>query len=716
MRVLIAVTHLLGAGHLTRAAALARSFDAAGHEAMLISGGVPAPLVRLDGVRLVQLPPLRIVGTAFATLLKPDGEPADAVWLAHRRTLTIEALETFAPDAVLTELFPFGRRALAAEFLALVDAAHARVPRPLVLASVRDILVAATRPERIAQAHARVATLYDAVLVHGDPALVPLEASWPLDAATAGMLRYTGYVDEGTRPPPAAERAGILVAAGSGPAGLLVLRTAADAARQRPDLGWRILAGHGVPEAALRVIGLGLPDGVLGRARADYRTLLAGSAVSVSQCGYNTATDLLATGTPAILVPFEAGSETEQRLRAEHLAAHGLARILPEAELSTQALLQAVEAQRAAPRPGSHGFDLGGAVRSVEIVAALHADRRGGRRVPAADMISVIGDSDPAQTSPIQHVRDGGAPSDRAGATRPLSRAGEGWGEGREVSGSSTDVTRSQAAPHLAAHSSWHVLHQALDAASACGRTLPFLWRDDDTVTATPALDRLLALAEAHNAPLLLAAIPAGIEPALGRRLETAPEVSVAVHGLAHRNHAPPGMKAAEFGPGRPLSALVADAAAGLRIARERVPESHLLPVFVPPWNRLAPALASALPELGYRGLSAVPAAPIPGLRRIDATLDPIDWRGSRALRDPEAMLAALADDIARRPERPIVLLTHHLGQDEAVWSFIEQLFAVLLKHPAIERLHPRRAFDRAAMDRRGTPPHHPDLQNAGTV
>ena len=53
MRVLIAVTHLLGAGHLTRSAAIARAFAAAGHETMLISGGVPAPMVRSDGLRLV---------------------------------------------------------------------------------------------------------------------------------------------------------------------------------------------------------------------------------------------------------------------------------------------------------------------------------------------------------------------------------------------------------------------------------------------------------------------------------------------------------------------------------------------------------------------------------------------------------------------------------------------------------------------------------------
>ena len=641
MRVLIAVTHLRGAGHLTRAAALARAFAMAGHEAMLISGGLPAPLVRLDRVRVVQLPPLRIAGTDFATLLTPDGDQASAGWLANRNAAMIEAFETFAPDAVLTELFPFGRRALAAEFIALVEAAHARAQRPLVLASVRDVLVASSKPERIAQAHERLAAFYDGVLVHGDPALVPLEASWPLDAATEGKLHYTGYVDDASHPVPAATRAGVVVAAGSGPAGLVLLKVAAEAARTRPDLKWQILAGHGVPEAALSGIERGLPEGVLSRARADYRTLLAHAAVSVSQCGYNTATDLLATGTPAVLVPFEAGGETEQRLRAECLAARGLARVLPEAELKAGTLLRAVDERRGAALSGPHGIDLGGARRSVKIVEALQSAHRN--------------------------------------ACRPARLESPGW----------------------------RAVRRALDRSAEHGLSLPFLWRDDDAVTATSHLDRLLGLAETHEAPILLAAIPASIEPALGRRLEMASGVHVAIHGLAHHNHAAPGAKPAEFGGDRALDALVADAAAGLRIARERVPDRLLLPVFVPPWNRLAPNLAPALPALGFRGLSAVPGPAIPGLRRLDATLDPIDWRGSRSLHDAEALLTALADDIARVPDRPIGLLTHHLAHDAAIWDFVADLLAVLLKHPAVQMLHPRQVFDDTAMDRYGAAPHH---------
>ncbi|MET3482609.1 glycosyltransferase [Methylobacterium sp. 1973] len=633
MRVLIAVTHLLGAGHLTRAAALARAFAAAGHETLLVSGGVPAPMVRRDGLRLVQLPPLRIAGTEFSTLLEPDGRPAEPALLARRSALMIETVTAFGPDAVITELFPFGRRALAHEFLALVDAARAGRPRPLVLASVRDILVASTKPARIAEAHARVADLYDAVLVHGDPALVPLDTSWPVDAATAAKVRYTGYVDEGTVAPPAIRRAGVLVAAGSGPAGLVLLGAAAEAARQRPDLGWRILAGHGVPVAALAGIGRDLPPGVLGRARPDYRALLAGAAVSVSQCGYNTAIDLLATGTPAVLVPFEAGVETEQRLRAACLAARGLARVLPESELTAQTLVQAVEAQAAAPVPGPHGIDIAGARRTVELVESLH-----------------------------------GVGPARRGSVPPTDPA-------------------------------FAVIDRALDSVAARGGRVPLFWRDDDAIAASPELDRLVGLAEAHGIPLLLAAIPSGIEPSLKRRLETAPGVRVAIHGLAHSNHAPPGEKPAEFGAHRPLDIRIAEAAAGLRIARARLAEATVLPVFVPPWNRLAPDLAAALPDLGYCGLSAVPGPPVPGLRRLDATLDPIDWRGTRSLRDPEALLTGVADAIVRAPEQPVGLLTHHRVHDDALWSFVAALIAHLVRHPAIQLLDLREHFGVAAMD-----------------
>ncbi|MBE7244592.1 MAG: glycosyl transferase family 28 [Actinomycetospora chiangmaiensis] len=626
MRVLIAVTHLLGAGHLTRAAALARTFAAAGHEATLVSGGMPSPLVRLGGARLIQLPPVRVEGIAFGRLIGADGRPADAALLEARSDALLAALADAAPDAVITELFPFGRRILAAEYLALVEAARARPHRPLVLASVRDILVPPDRASKVAQAHDRIMGLYDAVLVHGDPAIAPLDASWPVDAALAPKLHYTGYVDEGGPVPPATERRGVLVAAGSSSAGLGLFGAAIAAARMRADLSWRILVGHGVPDADLARLADGLPPGIVMRARTDYRDLLAAAAVSVSQCGYNTAIDLLVTRTPSVLVPFEAGRETEQRLRAERLAALGLARIVPEAGLTPEALIAAVE-----------------------------------------DALSPQGTK----------ASDGTSPYDPQAPVPPAL-------EGAARTVALVTAMRKRADGFAA-------LRSALDRAAHENRRVPLWWRDDDAVAATPALDRLLSLAE--GTPILIAAIPAKTDASLARRLAGASDVSLAVHGLAHDNHAPPGERSAEFGPHRPLEELRAEAARALALAREHLPPDRLLPVFVPPWNRMSDALARVLPELGYRGLSAAGGPAMAGLRRAEATLDVIDWRGSRSLRAAESLLAPLTAHAMSGSAEPLGLLTHHLAHDETVWAFLAELIPLLAGHPAVAWHDPRDLF-----------------------
>ena len=715
MRILIGVTHLLGAGHLTRAAALARAFSAAGHDTVLVSGGMPAPLVRVGAARLVQLPPVRIEGFAFGRLIGAEGQDADAPLFEARRRALLDALAEAAPDVVLTELFPFGRRNLAPEFLALVEAARARPERPLILASVRDILVPPDRAAKVAEAHARLTAHYDGVLVHGDPRVAPLDASWPVDDTLATAIRYTGYVDEGDPAPAPGPRSGVLVAAGSSRAGIGLFETAIAAARRRPDLSWRILVGHGVPEAELTCLAEGLPAGTVMRARPDYRDLLAGAAVSVSQCGYNTAVDLMVTGTPAVLVPFEAGRETEQRLRAERLVGLGRARIVPEAGLTPQALIAAVEdAAGATASPLAHAIALDGGARTVALVEEMRRERSAPsprRREPLRPTPypgpypeSLTGQSVSPTNPPHSGARRSRLEGGLQGSQRVLEASFEARQGGHLRMRAGVGLERTSwpdpegpASPHLGMRSSVESvdrlspLRDALDRAGDTGRRVDLWWRDDDAIAATPALDRLLALKP--GAPILIAAIPSRVEASLGQRLAEAPGVSLAVHGLAHDNHAPPGAKAAEFGPHRPLASMRREAAMALRIARDRLPGEKLLPVFVPPWNRLADDLARDLPGLGYRGLSAAGGPAIAGLTRAEATLDVIDWRGSRSLRDPAALIGTLLAHAGAAASDPLGLLTHHLAHDEAVWEFLGQLLPLLAGHPAVRLRDPKLLF-----------------------
>ncbi len=58
--------------------------------------------------------------------------------------------------------------------------------------------------------------------------------------------------------------------------------------------------------------------------------MLKGAELSISQAGYNTVCDILQAQCRSILVPFTAGGETEQSVRAARLEALGLAIALPE--------------------------------------------------------------------------------------------------------------------------------------------------------------------------------------------------------------------------------------------------------------------------------------------------------------------------------------------------------------------------------------------------
>ena len=110
MKVMIVVTHLLGTGHLSRALTLGRAFVADRHETFVVTGGMPATQLDSVGMTVLGLPPLRSDGTDFTRLLGQNGEVADDAYHVARATALIEAVKGFAPDVLITELFPFGRR------------------------------------------------------------------------------------------------------------------------------------------------------------------------------------------------------------------------------------------------------------------------------------------------------------------------------------------------------------------------------------------------------------------------------------------------------------------------------------------------------------------------------------------------------------------------------------------------------------------------------
>lgn len=373
-RILFHVQHLLGTGHLRRAAAVARALADAGLEVTLASGGLPVRDIGTGGARLFQLPPLAALDERFSGLADAEGRPIGERERVARRDRLLALYREVRPHALIIEAYPFARRQLEFELLPLLDAARRAEPRPLVVSSVRDI-VQRKSARRVAAMAERAERDFDLVLVHGDPAIVPLEASFPAAARFADRLHYTGYVAS-----PAAARGGpgdpgwgeVVVSAGGGAVGAALL-DAALAARPLTRLAattWRLLAGPNLGAADFARLAGRAPGGVVvERARADFGQLLANCAVSVSQAGYNTATDILAAGARSVLVPFAGHGETEQGQRAERLARLGYARVVAEDDLGPETLAAAVEAALDGPAPTAARPRMDGAEESARLLA-----------------------------------------------------------------------------------------------------------------------------------------------------------------------------------------------------------------------------------------------------------------------------------------------------------------------------------------------------------
>jgi hypothetical protein len=238
--------------------------------------------------------------------------------------------------------------------------------------------------------------------------------------------------------------------------------------------------------------------------------------------------------------------------------------------------------------------------------------------------------------------------------------------------------------------SGWAGLEAELDIWQATGRTASFWWRDDDAIAVTPALDRLLALAE--DVPIALAVIPGQAEAGLARRLARAPAATVVQHGWRHTNHAPAGERKSELGPHRPLSRRLHE----LRLGRERLGSLfglRALGVLVPPWNRIAPDLVPRLPEIGISGLSITGArqseTAAAGLRAVNVHADLVDWHGGRGFIGETTALGLVLRHLRSRflaaadAHEPTGILTHHLVQDARTEQFLRRFVAIVRRHSA---------------------------------
>lgn len=366
-RVLIWVQHLLGYGHYVRARQIAEALRDAGMRVTLVAGGVVPAGTTPTGMDFVQLPAVRAKDELFDELVDAYGHAVNGDLMSARRDMLLAAFHAQVPDVVITETFPFGRRLLEAELMSLLVAARARTDRVCIVSSVRDVL---QRPRKVLRAQAmvdRARQYYDRILVHGDPGLVPLAASFPEMSQLADLCSYTGYVCRrfaaGAR-----GRLEVLVSAGGGAVGrdLVEVALKARAFSKLKDRRWTIVTGplsQDMPVA-------GEPGLEIVRSLPDFAERLAHAAVSVCQAGYNTMAEALAARTPTVAVPFETVREQEQAIRAAALSARGLIRVLKSVDLTAERLACEIDAAASQAMP-VHDIGLAGIGETVRLVKAM---------------------------------------------------------------------------------------------------------------------------------------------------------------------------------------------------------------------------------------------------------------------------------------------------------------------------------------------------------
>ena len=340
--------HSVGLGHLTRSYALCAALTRRFRVTLLCGGELPRTIAPPPNVHVVPLPPLGVGPNGFGSA--HPRFTTERAW-AVRSERIHATLRATRPAVVLVELFPFGRAKFARELVPLLQ--EARALGAFTACSVRDILVASRQDQRAHDERARALAdeLLDAVLVHSDPRFARLEETFaePLSVP----VHYTGFVT-GPSPEPAGRDDVVVVSAGGGRVGEPLFRAAIEAAPD--DVRLKVITGPLFPrEATLRK----RPNVEVIAAVPNLAQELRAARASISQCGYNTALDIVRTRVPALVVPYATPEEDEQTRRAQRLQKLGL---VITGEIDYERLL--------AFEPGRAQLDLDGARATTELLAA----------------------------------------------------------------------------------------------------------------------------------------------------------------------------------------------------------------------------------------------------------------------------------------------------------------------------------------------------------
>ena len=393
-RVLFYCQHVLGIGHLVRSAEIVKQLSR-DSKVLFISGGEKPDGFRFpehENIEILQLPPLK-TSPDFSNLQVCESSRNLKETKNLRRAKLLQSLAEFEPDVIVTELFPFGRKKFRFELLPLLEQVRQQSRRPLVVSSVRDILVTRKDQDEYEQ---RVCDLvnayYDLILVHGDKNFIALEDTFSRVRDLRCPVVYTGYVARYKHPReadvcsfPPAKRNQRLIAVSNGSGQYLtgqrllesILR-AAELLQGRISHEFHVFAGPLMPEEAyarLKELARESSNVKLSRYTPNLGAILKRAELSVSMAGYNTIMDVLSSGVRALVYPVTSNGDQEQIVRAEKLAKAGVIHVIRTEELAAEELARKLE-QALGRSPIALTLNCNGAFNSARILKTLLAAHR----------------------------------------------------------------------------------------------------------------------------------------------------------------------------------------------------------------------------------------------------------------------------------------------------------------------------------------------------
>ena len=373
-KVMFYVQHLLGIGHVFRAVRVARGLVRAGCETHIVWGGKKIDGMDTRSINMHYLRAVHVSDEDFKALLLDGGTVMNDEDKASRTQHLLDLYSQIGPDIVITEAYPFGRRQMRFELIPLMEAVQSSRPKPLMVCSIRDILQENRASKRVRESLDAIHQWFDIVMVHGDPALIPIETTLEHSHEIIDKIHYTGLVtpDAVDRSQPASITPDVIISAGGGAVGHALMHSAVDAMVhcESYPTNWCLTTGPDLPQKDFDSIVSRAPGGmIITRFIRDLTAVMAQAKVSVSRAGYNTIGDLLRAQCPSVLVPFVGGLETEQLRRAQMMENQGLAALLPDQELTPPILAKAID-KASLLQAKTAKFDLNGADNTAQFLIA----------------------------------------------------------------------------------------------------------------------------------------------------------------------------------------------------------------------------------------------------------------------------------------------------------------------------------------------------------